>query len=335
MKRKLITEFIGPLVTLFLIYCIGAYGFYVISDYKITIGQALYMTFITITTIGFHEVIPISGNDSAQYFTMAIAFSGIAITAYLLSQMTALIVQGRIQDNLRRRKMVKKSQQLKNHYIICGYGKTGGHILSELNDSQLDAVVVDINDARLEDLLSNTKQLAIFGDATKEEVLKNAGIHHARGIFTVTKSDNTNLVITLTARNLNKHLRIVSSCTETENIDKLYIAGANAVITPSHIGALRMTSIMFKPTVVTFLDSMLKYSDGNLHIDEIEIPDSLVGKSIHDLNLVDFPKTLIMAIKHSNEWIYNPSRTYSFQKNDLIIILTVMEEHRRFKECLV
>lgn len=328
-------QLIWPLITLFAIFLIGTLGFYAISGYSYSLIDCLYMTFITITTIGFHEVIDLSTHPNGRIFVMFISVSGIGVLTYLISHITALLVEGKIQLNYRAKKMKKEIALLKDHYIICGAGKTGINIIDEIKSHHIKSVLIDPDEHKFKDWYHlEDRFLYIIGDGTSDRVLEEANIKNAKGIFVSTGSDNSNLVTCLTARNLNSKIRIISSCQDQRNMKKFKIAGADKIINHTQIGANRMMTEMFKPDVATFIDSMIRGAEKKLMFEEIKVTEALVGKKIIDLDIKDFKDTIVLSIKNDEDWVFNPSRQYQLRKGDILILVTTQNDFKKFKDLI-
>ena len=231
--------------------------------------------------------------------------------------------------------MENKIQKSQGHYIICGVGGVATHIINELCDTKRQVVLIDIDSATLEKAANGHREaLFIIGDATDNSILIKAGIERAAGIFATTNDDNQNLVISLTAKQLNRNVRVVAGCNDIKNQDKLKKAGADAVVSPTHIGGLRMSSEMVRPTVVSFLDIMLRDLSAQLRVEEIKISDKYLGKEIIDLNLKRFPSTLLLAVRSDGKWIYNPVANYVIKSGDTLILMTNPQERCTLEETL-
>jgi len=319
---RFLQKFQWPVVGLGVVLVLGTFGYKATSPEN-TLFDCLYMTFITITTIGYGEVVDLSHNTAGRLFTFFIGLSGFGIITFMLSSLTAFIVEGKLKETFWRRKMEKKARQLSNHYIVCGMKREGFHIVQELHSTGRPHVIIDLDPERVHRMMDvDVDAVVIEGDATDDEVLLKAGIKAARGIFAATGDDNQDLVISLTARQLNHKVRVVTSCTSLRNIEKMYKAGADAVVSPRFIGGLRMASEMIRPTVVTFLDLMLRDKEKNLRVEEVEVPPHLLGKNLRVLELQRFPEILLMAVKCMDDWLYNPQLSYVMAEGDVLIIMT-------------
>jgi voltage-gated potassium channel len=329
-------KYIWSGILLVAVILIGTVGYWLIGGGTYPFFDSLYMTVITIATIGFSEVIDIAGNIGARVFTMFIAVAGIGVLAYLVTNLTAAIVEGELTKSFRRRRMEKLAAKAREHYIVCGVGWAGLHIINELRETKRSHVIIDINQSKIEkNLEAMSGEVLIEGDATDNDTLLKAGIDKATGLFAVTGDDNQNLVITLTARQLNPAVRVVAQCNETKNTEKIRKAGADAVVSPGYISGMRMASEMVRPTVVTFLDKMLRGKDDSLRVEEVPVPPALVGKTLSSINWRSFPRTLLLAVKKGEDWVYNPSRQdYILESDNRLIVMTTPEERRELEKSL-
>ncbi|HHI87763.1 MAG TPA: potassium channel protein [Candidatus Cloacimonetes bacterium] len=333
---KLLKKFLiaGSALLIIIFGSTAVYWFIAGDNYSMM--DCLYMTIVTISTIGYAEIIDLSGNNFGRIFTMIIAFTGIGILTYVLSTITAFTVEGELKATFRRRKMEKKIERLKNHYIVCGVGQVGLHIINELYATGRNSAIITQNEERISRLEERFPgQVYIEGDPIEDIVLKKAGIEKAIGLFAAMDDDNKNLIISLSARQMNPNLKIVASCHNNMNAEKMKRAGANAVVSSTLIGGLRMASEMIRPTVVTFLDTMLRDTNTNLRIEETPLPDSLEGKQLKDLNLKQFKDTLLLAVRTKIGWIYNPDETYTIGKDNSLIIMTTPNERTSIEKYIL
>jgi voltage-gated potassium channel len=325
-------------VFLFLIatLLVGTLGYAVLSKGQFSIVDCLYMTVITVTTIGYGEIIDLSHNPAGRIFTMFIAFSGIGIATYLFSNITALMVEGRLKEVFWRRRMEKEINMLRKHYIVCSCEDVGFYIINELYLTKRPLVIVDVDKPKIERALKTFQGLLyVEGDATDSDVLLRSGIREAAGLFAVTGDDNQNLVISLTAKQLHPGVKVLAKCNDLKNLEKIKKAGADAVVSPSFIGGLRIVSEMVRPTAVSFLDVMLRDREKNLRIEEIPVPSSFAGRPIRTLNFTQHPHFLLLAVKKKEEWIYNPSKDFILEVGDILILMTTPEERIRLDEIFV
>jgi voltage-gated potassium channel len=329
-------KFVWAGAILLVIILIGTVGYWFIGGRQYSFVDTLYMTVITITTIGFQEVIDLSGNPGGRIFTIFIAISGVGIMAYIVTNLTAMIVEGELTKSFRRRKMEKIAGSYKGHYIICGLGSVGCYIANELHATKRPHVLVDINKNNIEGSLESINdEVFIEGDATDSDTLLKAGIENAAGLFAVTADDNQNLVVSLTAKQLNPRLKVVARCNDIRNSERTKKAGADAVVSPTAIGALRMASEMVRPTVVSFLDIMLRDREKNLRVEELPVPESFVGQPISALNLKKFSRSLLLAVKTTTQdWVYNPPESYVINQNNTLVVMTTPEEREELARFL-
>jgi len=326
MPSGIYRRFVWAGIILIAIILIGTVGYWFIGGGKYSFVDTLYMTVITITTIGFAEIIDLSGNVGGRIFTIFIAISGVGIMAYIVTNITALIVEGELTESFRRRRMEKIAGNYKDHYIVCGLGSVGFYIANELYNTKRPHVIVDINKENIEKSLESLHdEVFIEGDATDSNTLLKAGIERARGLFAVTGDDNQNLVVSLTAKQLNPKLRVVARCNDMRNSEKMKKAGADAIVSPTAIGGLRMASEMVRPTVVSFLDIMLRDREKNLRVEELPVPESFVGQPISALNLKRFSHALLLAVKTREDWVYNPSESYVIDQKNTLVFMTTPE----------
>lgn len=310
---------IRGLMTLVLILMIGTLGYMIIEKWHFM--EALYMTVITITTVGYGEIRTVS--ETGRIFTIFLIFLGIGNMGYILGMMAQTMVEFQLRSFLGKRKLGSTIRSLKNHYIICGYGRIGRILSQELRSHRIPMLVID-QDSNAQDLLEQDEAAYIIGDATNEDVLLEAGIQRARGLVTVVTSDADNLFITMTGRGLNPNLFILSRAEEEHNQKKLLRAGANRVVLPYLIGGQKMAHTIVKPAVTDFLEFTVHDKDIELKMEEL-----LVGERsrLHDVTLVDSGvrqemNVIIVAIRKKNgEMAFNPSSQTRIERGDTLIAL--------------
>ncbi|HEY5998738.1 MAG TPA: potassium channel protein [bacterium] len=320
---------------LFAVLAVGTATYKHIGGEQATWLDSLYMVVITIATIGYGEIIDLSHSPWGRVFTMFLSFTGIGIMTYIMMSLTAFVVEGELNEAFRRRKMDKRIEKLRDHYIVCGADGVGSHVARELAATQRPYVVVDADREKIERLHGGDDGPAVvIGDATDNETLRRAGIDRARGLFAVTGDDNLNMVISLSARQLNSRVRVVARCEEPRNSEKMQRAGADSAVSPTRIGGLRMASEMLRPAVVGFLDVMLRREDERLRIEELAVPAAVVGRPLAALELQRFAKLLLLAVRHAEGWTYNPPRDYVMQAGDTIVFMGSPEERQQLERLL-
>jgi voltage-gated potassium channel len=335
MSPQVRRKFIWSGLVLVAILTIGSLGYWLIGGREHSLMNVIYMTVITITTIGFTEVIDLTDNPGGRAFTIFIAVGGIGLLGFMVTNFTALIVEGELTKSFRRRKMEKMAKRAKDHYIICGLGSVGLHVAGELQSTGRRIVAVDLDPGafeRHETLLGD--QVFVEGDATDNDTLLKAGIAAARGVFAITGDDNQNLVISFTAKQLNPGVRVVALCTNTKNIEKIQQTGAEAVVSPGQIGGLRMASEMVRPAVVSFLDIMLRDREKNLRIEEAALPAAVAGRALSALGLDRYPRLLLLAVRRGESWEYHPDADYPVEADDRLVFMTTPEVRRQLETLL-
>ena len=313
---------------------VGTCGYKLIVE-GISWFDGLYMTFLTVTTIGFSEVINLDENTMGRVFTIFIAICGIGILTFSFSNLAALVIETNFSESFKKKKQELRIQKMKDHYIICGASKVGIHIAEELETTMRNFIICDIDENSIKEIKIKYKfGEKVVGDCTDEDFLTKVGILQAKGIFVTTRNDHKNIIVCLTARQLNGNLRIISHVNEPESNKKLHLVGADKVISPSYIGGLRMASEMVRPTVTNFLDEMLRDRNLNLRIEELIVPNSFHKKRIEDLPLKNLDHTLLLAIKEKGTWKYNPSTNYILSKDIALILMTTPEELKEMQNLL-
>ena len=322
------------LILIFLVIMAGSTGYYIIFDGEPGFLDCLYMTVVSLTTVGYGEVIQVTGNTAAEIFTMILITFGMGIILYGISSLTALLLEGRLSGIIRKKKMAKQIDKLTDHYIVCGGGETGGAVIAELCKNNEIAVLIEENADRIERCKPIPDLLFIQGDATDDENLIAAGIERAAGIIITLPSDKDTLYVTMTARMLNQKIRIISRMTNLQLEPKLLKAGANAVVCPNAIGALRMASEMIRPMAVDFLDRMLRSSRGDLRIHELTVSENskFNAKEIRECGLEERYGLLVLGAKNkSNEIEFNPAPTQVLATGTTLIVMGVVGQIAKAK----
>jgi voltage-gated potassium channel len=300
---------------------VGTIGYQIIEN--LSFIEALYMTFITISTVGFGEVTQLS--DTGRIFTIILIVSGIAVISTGVSLIFTSILEGTFGQILRRQKMEKKLAKIKDHFIICGIGAVGKDVVNEFINANTQFVLIEMEKSVVDSLLQEFSDiLYVIGDATNDDVLKAAQIEKARGIITVLGSDTDNLYICLSARSLNPHLRIIARVIESESIYKLKKAGADYVFSPEKIGGIRLAAAALRPAVTSFLDAILKGEYFNLALDEVTVKEHspVAGKTLMESEISKNIGIIIPAIKSAqiDKLMFNPSSATKINPNDILIV---------------
>jgi voltage-gated potassium channel len=320
------------LILLLLTITYGVLGFHFVED--MPYFDALYMTVITISTVGFQEVRPLS--TAGRVLTMTIISGGIMIAAYTIGTLVRVLIEGEFKKTFGRRKVEKQISALKDHYIICGYGRIGSLICQELREYQKDFVVIENHDAAIERMEAD-KVLYLTLDATVDSTLISAGIMRARGIVPAVGSDSDNVFITLTAKGLRPDIFVLARASDEKNEIKLKRAGATRVVSPYLIGGKRMAQVLIKPTVVDFIDIAVTEGSLGLLMEECRIkPNSdMVGKNLVESNLRrDYGVIVVLIKKHDGTMIFNPQSTETLEANDLLVVLGKKEDMKRMSDVI-
>ena len=303
-----------------LVVGLGTAGYMILEKWNFL--DSLYMTVITISTVGFSEVNPVSNHG--RILTMTVLVSGLGVLAYVVGTLTRTLVEGQLLEVMGRKKLERQIKKLKDHYIICGYGRVGRIVCEEIKKSKPTPLVVIDTDSTLTPQIEEHGYLYFLGDATREECLLKAGILSAKGIATALDSEADNVYITLTARGLNPDLFILARAGRRGSEKKLERAGANRVVSPHQIGGFRMAQALLRPHVTEFIDFAFTDLDTNLGMEEIPVrPNS----KLSDISLVDsgirqqFDLIIVAISKATGEMLFNPASHTRIQIGDTLIAL--------------
>jgi voltage-gated potassium channel len=308
----------------------GVIGYVLIEGW--TLLEAFYMTIITVATVGFTEVKPLS--PAGRLFTSGLIVLGVAFVAYSFGTVLEMMVEGGVQDIMGRRRVEREIAKLKDHYIVCGYGRMGSVVVEELAKRRLPCIVVESDPAKLPDILDQGI-LAINGNAGDEHVLQKAGIEHARGLVAVAASDAENLFITITARGLNKDLFITSRAETSGTVQKMLQVGANKVVSPYLIGAYRLVSTILKPAVTHFIELSSLEREMDVRLDEIRVSESssLDGKPLRDTPIRSELGIIVIGIeKKDGKMLFNPPSNQVIEGGDKLITIGSFDQTDRLVE---
>lgn len=315
-----------------IILAFGVFGYMHLCDY--TFLEALYMTVITLTTVGYTEVRPL--DPTGRIFTIFLIASGVSLVAYHIAYLGQMLMEGSIVEVYRRRRVKKQLQRITDHYIICGYGQMGKFIVDQLLRHDVPMVVIEVDEtaaARLQEL----GVPHLIGDAKEEENLYAAGILQAKGLVAVVHSDTDNVFIVLTARDINRNLFICARASSPGTEKRLLKAGADRVVSPYASGALRIAQNILRPTVTDFLELALSGEGMELSMEEMVIPTAsdLAGKDLMHSGIRSDFNLIIVAIKRQDGvMIYNPSPREKLHVGDTLIAIGPRNNLDRFAEKL-
>lgn len=302
-----------------LLVSLGTAGYSTIEGWRLL--DALYMTVITLGTVGFREVHELS--DGGKIFTMVLIFFGVSVLGYIVGSLAQIMFEGQFQRIIGRKKVEKKIDGLSNHYIICGFGRIGALICKEFAAKPIPFVIVE-KDPLVVEKLAQESYLFLRGNATDDETLLKAGIKKAKGLISVVTSDTENVYITLTARGLNPELYILARSGEEGSEIKLKRAGANKVVSPYLIGGSRMAQAILRPNVVDFIEIATGREHLELQMEEIIIPEGsgFVGENLASSGFRRETGVIIIGIKKaSGKMVFNPDSHTHMEAQDTLIIL--------------
>lgn len=310
------------------VHIFGTVGYMLLTEGKYSWFDSFYMTFITVATIGFGEIIDMSSNQNARILTVVIGILGAGNLSMLFSIVTVALLETDLNGSLRRRRMEKAITKLKAHYILCGFGRVGRNIAHELEATNRHFVGIDEDLERLRDYREkNPGMLYLEGDASDDDVLLAAGLTDAKGVFAITGDDSRNLMIVITAKQLKPTIRVVARCSEQRNTEKMRKAGADAIVSPDFTGGMRIASAMIRPHVVSFLDEMLR-ADHKLRIEEVVVPKSFVPKAFGELGLKG-TSYILLAVRTRGDWTFNPTADFIVEPGHTLIAMA--STHGRFE----
>lgn len=310
---------------------IGTIGYCALEGWSLL--DALYMTIISMTTVGYGETRELT--QVGRIFTIFLLIISIGTAGYAISTLVTFFVEGELRNLIRGRRMDKRIANLQDHIILCGGGRTGRHIADEFYKTHTPFVVIEQDPKVIENLGQIGDILVLEGDATQDESLLLAGIERARGLVAVLGEDKDNVFIVLSARALNPQLRIVARLIEEENAEKLRKAGADEAVSPNAIGGLRMASVMIRPTVVSFLDEMLRSPDQTLRVDEVHLGPSspLVGMTLGQADLGQKTGLLVVALQpREGVYQFNPGAHRILESGDILIVIGTREQIARLDQ---
>jgi voltage-gated potassium channel len=297
--------------------------------------NALYMTVITLSTVGFKEVVELSA--AGKIFTMLMIFGGISFVAYTLAYVAAFVFGGEFTEIIRRRAMEHEIDNLRDHYILCGVGSTGMSVVNRFIKSGARYLAIEKNEARVNALLEEGI-LVLHGDATQEETLEKAGIHHSKGLVSCLSSDAENVFTVLTARGMNPKLHIVSRAIDSNAHVKLKHAGADNTLSPNELGGDRMATLLLRPAVVSFLEITTHMGDIIFDIEEVLITDKsdFAGRSLKESGFRKRTGLNVLAIKKAHEDTIrpNPDATVIVEAGDKLLVLGQLDQIDALKKMI-
>lgn len=302
----------------------GAFGYMILENTGFWMG--MYLTVITVFTVGYGDIVPI--HPSGRVFTVFLVISSVSFVMYTFSKITETMIEGELRGLYKRRKMNKQISRLRDHYIVCGFGRIGKEICKILQEHHRPFLVIE-KDEEESKSLDELQYMRLEGDAADDDVLQSAGIDRAKGLVSVVASDADNLYITLTARGLNPHLYIMARSSGGPGVQtKLKRAGASKVISPYSIGARRMAHLIVRPTVSDFIDLTMRAGELDLMMEELKVSAAshLNGKNLIESEIRKKYDVIVVAIKRQDGvMLFNPRSETVIMAGDILIVLGANE----------
>ena len=311
--------FLGGFVALTLVFCLGVAGYMRVEGWSFF--DSLYQVVITLSTVGFQEVYPLSRDG--RILTMLLIVSGVGAFAYLVGTFTQVLVEGRLQQFLGRRRMQKIIDSLSDHVIICGYGRIGAIVAREILAENVPAVIVENNPEVLRSLDEQGIPY-VAGDATADETLLAAGLRRAKTLVAALTQEAANVYVTLTARQLNPAVRIVARADATGHTQRLQRAGADQVLVPHLYGGVRMAQSVLRPTVTSFLELASSSGEADLQMEELQVTESseIVNQNLIEARIRPRFNLIVIAVKKaSGDMLFNPQPQAVLQPGDTMILV--------------
>ncbi|MFC1706843.1 potassium channel family protein [Planctomycetota bacterium] len=327
----------SPMIMLVIAFFGGTLGYKVIyPDQEWVV--LFFQTAITISTVGYGDYLAVHESALASWYTMSLMLVGMGFVLYAISTVTAFLIEGQLSEVLLRHSTKRKIAKMHDHYIVCGCGRTGVHVVRELCDSKRPFVVIDQDAAVVNSLRSEFRSCrAITGDSSSDAVLEEANIRKAHGLVAALPTDKENLFLTVSARLLNPDLQIVSKTIDLSIRKKLMKAGANYVVCPNLIGGMRIASELLRPHVVSFLDRMLRGTDTSMRIEEVVIPEqsSADQRTLADMEIQETTGLNIIAYapdKAGGDLVYNPSPDLKLNTGGILVFIGNPDQRLQLEE---
>ena len=316
------------------VLALGTIGYRTIEGWRWF--DSLYMCVITATSVGYSEVHPLS--PAGRWFTMGLLAFAVVGLGLLWAIITALLIELDLGKVFRRRRIMKRVQQMSDHYLICGAGRMGQVIIGEMARAGVPFVVIESSPEQIERLQDAVPMVtALEGDATRDSVLVAAGIHRARALAATLSSDADNVFLCLTARELNSEIQIVSRAVDEASVAKMRRAGAHHIVSTNVTGGVRMATMLLRPAVVSFLDAATVSDDLSLRLEETQVPPSshLAGKSLGEARIPQETGLIVLALRRGGEGqspLFNPGPETRLNAGDVMIVLGKEEQLHHLRE---
>lgn len=333
--RALKENLVNAALALVAIHVVGTIGFYVIGNGRASVFDAFYMTFITVATIGYAETIDLTGNVPGRLFNVAIAISGIGFIWVMFSNFTALLLARAMDPARQRVRLIKEVSVMHGHYIVCGLGRIGANVVRELSATGHSFVAIEQSQAAIDSYLlqhDRGDERVLIADASDDDALLDAGLKTAAGVFAVTGNDSQNMLISLSAKQLNPAVRVVARVHDVGNIEKCRRAGADEIVSPDFTGALRMASAMLRPQAAGFIDELLSHP-GAMRVVDVDVPAQRASKPLGDLDLRG-SGYLVLGVRHQGKLEVNAGPETLLSSGSVLIVLASAEGKRDLEQRL-
>lgn len=334
MGSALIKRLVMGLALLVIVVVGGSVGYYLIGRGEWAFRDCAYMTVITVTTVGYGEILPDMEHVAyARMFTVILLVFGTGSIVYFASTITAFIIEGDLRNVLFASRLKKRMKRMKDHVVVCGAGSTGRNVIEELLTTGVPVVAIDLRESELREIAEKFPKAEfsyIVGDATDDDVMAQTGLDRARGLVAALSSDKDNLYLTVSGRQINPATRIVARCAELSHVEKIRKSGADAVVSPNFIGGMRLVSELLRPAVVRFLDDMLRDRRAAFRIEEVRLGDGAagLGTTLRDARVRERFGMTVLAVRASDNqsWVYNPDADEKLGPGMTLVVLGSAEQ---------
>jgi voltage-gated potassium channel len=317
------------------IHVVGTAGFYLIGGGEASVFDAFYMTFITVATIGYAETVDLAGNVPGRVFNVAIAIAGIGSVWVMFSNFTALLLARAIDPVRQRLRLVRETRRMRDHYIVCGLGRIGANVVRELRATGHGYVAIEPSEEAIDGFTVQDERgphRVLLADATEDAALLDAGVRYATGVFAVTGDDSRNMLISLSAKQLNPAVRVVARVHDVRNVEKCRRAGADEIVSPDFTGALRMASAMLRPQATGFIDELLSHPDA-MRVVDVAVPLQSASRRLGDLQL-RASGYLVLGLRLHGRLELNPGPETPLEPGNVLIVLASRSGKRELEQRL-
>ncbi len=326
-QRSPFKRLVLPVALILSILVLGSAGYYVLTDGAYSMGECAFMTAITVSTVGFDEAIPIHQDPTLRAYTVLLILTGAGSILYLLSNVTAFLVEGEFNEYIRRLRMDKDIEKLHDHYVVCGVGRNGRNAALQFVAGGFPLVLMDQSEETLKEFMATHRLSVPFvaGDAKDERALVKTGIEKAKGLIAALPEDADNIYLILSGRQMNPRIRIVAKISEERSRQKFLQVGADAVVSPTEIGGIRMYNEMMRPGVTSFLDDLMHETGEKLVMEEVVIPEgsALHGRRLAESGIRQRTNLLVVGVRGMDRgrFVYNPGPDFELGEGMTLIVL--------------